>query len=375
MADAQAGAKRVERFRAIMQERGYDAAIVRDNASLRWLTGAEKVFDFENAHTAFITADGLWLHTDSRYYNTFVERMGADGPWELDQEMVGGPAWAAARILASRARVVAVEDSMDLAFYDDLSVECAKKSIAPAFPRMHSDVAILRIVKDEQELELLRRAQAITDETFDHMCGFIKAGMSEKEIRVELENYMLTHGADGLSFETIIAAGANGANPHAQPSDYRVKKGDFIVMDYGALYRDYHADMTRTVILGEPTEEQRHVYDVVRLAHETCAAAAKPGCIGKDIHNLAVKVISEAGYGEYFGHGLGHGVGLEIHEKPVFGRTYEGEVPVGSVITVEPGIYLPGRFGIRLEDTGVMTEQGYAPFATSTHELVVIDCE
>ena len=226
----------------------------------------------------------------------------------------------------------------------------------------------------EEELALLREAQRITDEAFTHMCGFIKPGMTEKEIRVELENYMLTHGADGLSFESIVAGGPNGANPHAQPSEYRVQKGDFIVLDYGALYHDYHADMTRTVILGEPTEEQRHVYDIVRLAHETCAATAKPGCIGKDIHNLAVKVISDNGYGDYFAHGLGHGVGLEIHEKPVFGRTYEGEVPVGSVITVEPGIYLPGRFGIRLEDTGVMTEDGYAPFATSPHELVVIDC-
>jgi Xaa-Pro aminopeptidase len=375
MADSQAFARRVERFRALMEERGYDAAIVRDNAGLRWLTGAEKVFDFENAHTAFITSDGLWFHTDSRYYNTFIERLGADGPWAFDQEMVSGSAWAAAKIAASRARVVAIEDSMDLAFYDDLLVECAKKSIAPLFPRMHADIAKLRIVKDEEELELLREAQRITDEAFEHMCGFIKVGMTEKEIRVELENYMLTHGADGLSFDSIIAAGPNGANPHAQPSDYRVQKGDFIVMDYGALYRDYHADMTRTVILGQPTEEQQHVYDIVRLAHETCAATAKPGCIGKDIHNLAVKIISENGYGEYFGHGLGHGVGLEIHEKPVFGRTYEGEVPVGSVITVEPGIYLPGRFGIRLEDTGVMTEEGYAPFANSPHELVVIDCD
>ena len=375
MADSQAFANRVARFRALMDERGYDAAIIRDNASLRWLTGAEKVFDFEHAHTALITADGLWFHTDSRYYNTFIERLGADGPWAFDQEMIAGPAWAANKIAAARARVVAIEDSMDLAFYDDLLVECGKKSIAPAFPRLHGDIAIMRIVKDEEELELLREAQRITDDAFEHICGFIKVGMTEKEIRVELENYMLTHGADGLSFDSIIAAGPNGANPHAQPSDYRVQKGDFIVMDYGALYRDYHADMTRTVIMGEPTEEQRHVYDIVRLAHETCAATAKPGCIGKDIHNLAVKIISENGYGEYFGHGLGHGVGLEIHEKPVFGRTYEGEVPVGSVITVEPGIYLPGRFGIRLEDTGVMTEEGYAPFANSPHELVVIDCD
>ena len=375
MAGETAAAGRVARFRALMEERGYDAAIVRDNAGLRWLTGAERVFDFESAHTAFITADGLWFHTDSRYFNTFMERLGTDSAWRFDQDAIDGSAWAADRILETRSRVVAVEDGMTLAFFDDLGTACGKLGIAPLFPRMHADIARLRIVKDEEELALLREAQAITDEAFTHICGFIKPGMSEKEIRVELENYMLTHGADGLSFESIVAGGPNGANPHAQPSEYRVQKGDFIVLDYGALYHDYHADMTRTVILGEPTEEQRHVYDIVRLAHETCAATAKPGCIGKDIHNLAVKVISDNGYGDYFAHGLGHGVGLEIHEKPVFGRTYEGEVPVGSVITVEPGIYLPGRFGIRLEDTGVMTEDGYVPFATSPHELVVIDCE
>ena len=332
MADETAIAGRVARFRALMEERGYDAAIVRDNAGLRWLTGAERVFDFESAHTAFITADGLWFHTDSRYFNTFMERLGTDSAWRFDQDAIDGSAWAADRILETRSRVVAVEDSMTLAFFDDLGTACGKLGIAPLFPRMHADIARLRIVKDEEELALLREAQRITDEAFTHICGFIKPGMSEKEIRVELENYMLTHGADGLSFESIVAGGPNGANPHAQPSEYRVQKGDFIVLDYGALYHDYHADMTRTVILGEPTEEQRHVYDIV-------------------------------------------GVGLEIHEKPVFGRTYEGEVPVGSVITVEPGIYLPGRFGIRLEDTGVMTEDGYAPFATSPHELVVIDCE
>lgn len=374
MSDATAIADRIARFRALMAERAHDAAIVRDTASLRWLTGAERVFDSERAHTAFITEDGLWLHTDARYFNTFIERLGADGPWVLDQEPVDAAEWAAGKVAASRARVVALEDSVELAFHDDLLVECSKLSVMPLLPRMHADIARLRIVKDDEELALLRKAQAITDEAFAHMRGFIEPGLTEKEIRVELENYLLTHGADGLSFESIVAAGPNGANPHARPSDYAVRKGDLIILDYGALVCDYHADMTRTVVLGEPDDEQREVYDIVRLAHETCAAAAKPGCIGQDIHNLAVKIISEAGYGEYFAHGLGHGVGLEIHEKPVFGRTYADLVPVGSVITIEPGIYLPGRFGIRLEDTGVMTEEGYAPFASSPHELVVIDC-
>ena len=220
----------------------------------------------------------------------------------------------------------------------------------------------------------MRHAQSITDAAFTHICGFIKPGMTEQQIRVELENYMFNHGADSLAFGSIIATGANGANPHAQPGQTVVKKGDMIVMDYGAGYHDYKSDMTRTVCVGEPTDEQRHVYDVVRQAHEACAAAAKPGCIGSDIQDLAVKVISDAGYGDFFKHGLGHGVGIEIHENPNFGRRWNRPVPEGSVITVEPGIYLPGNFGVRLEDFGLMTAEGFVPFTQSTHDLVCIDC-
>ena len=220
----------------------------------------------------------------------------------------------------------------------------------------------------------MRHAQTITDAAFDHICGFIKPGLTEQQIRVELENFMLNNGADALSFGSIIAAGPNGANPHAQPGQYVVKKGDMIVMDYGAGYHDYHSDMTRTVCVGEPTEEQRRVYDVVREAHEACAAAAKPGCIGTDIMALAEKVIGDAGYGDYFKHGLGHGVGIQIHENPNFNRRWNRPVPEGSVITIEPGIYLPGNFGVRLEDFGLMTADGFEPFTASTHELVCIPC-
>ncbi len=374
MADAIACAGRVERLRALMAERGYDAAIIRNNPDLRWLTGAERTFDDEVAHTAFVTAEGLWLHTDSRYYNTFLTRLGSDTPWQIDMDLVDPASWAAERIRQTRSRVVAIEDTCDLAFFDSLGTACAAASVACLNPRLHGDICDLRMIKDAEEVELMRHAQRITDDAFDHICGFIRPGLTEQQIRAELENYMLMNGADALSFDSIIATGANGANPHAQPGETVVREGDMIVMDYGAGYHDYHSDMTRTVCVGEPSDEQRHVYDVVRLAHETCAAAAKPGCIGSDIHNLAVKVISDAGYGDYFKHGLGHGVGLEIHERPNFGRSYDKPIPVGSVVTIEPGIYLPGNFGVRLEDFGIMGENGYEPFTESTHDLVIIDC-
>ena len=347
MADEKACAGRVERLRELMAERGYDAVILRNNPDLRWLTGAERTFDDEVAHTAVITATGQWLHTDSRYYNTFVERLGADTAW-------------------------AVEDTCDLAFYDELLVELSRCGVACLTPRLHGDICDLRMVKDDEEVALMRRAQEITDDAFAHICEFIKVGMTEQEIRVELENYMLSHGADALSFGTIIASGPNGANPHAQPGERRVAEGDLIVMDYGAGYHDYHADMTRTVAVGEPGAEQRAVYDVVRRAHEACAAAVHAGVIGRDVHQVAVDVISEAGYGDFFGHGLGHGVGIQIHENPNFNRRWDRPVPEGSVVTIEPGIYLPGRFGIRLEDFGLVTATGYEPFTRSTHDLVVV---
>ncbi len=374
MSDAAACAERVSRLRALMGERGYDAVILRNNPDLRWLTGAERVFDDEVAHTAFITADGQWLHTDSRYANTFRERLGADTSWAIDEQIVQPAAWAAERAKETRSRVVAVEDTCDLAFFDAFNQSCLERSIACMTPRLHGDICDLRMVKDAEEIELMRHAQKITDAAFTHICGFIKPGLTEQQIRVELENFMFNNGADALSFGSIIAAGPNGANPHAQPGEYVVKKGDMIVMDYGAGYHDYHSDMTRTVCVGEPSDEQRRVYDVVREAHEACAAAVKPGCIGADIHNLAVQVITDAGYGDYFKHGLGHGVGVEIHENPNFGRRWDRPVPEGSVVTIEPGIYLPGNFGVRLEDFGLVTAEGYVPFTESTHDLVCIDC-
>lgn len=375
MADAHACVARVERFRALMAERGYDAVILRNNSDLRWLTGAERTFDDEVAHTAFVTADGLWLHTDSRYFGTFQSRLGADTPWKLDMDLVTPAWWAAQRIRETRSRVVAVEDTCDLAFFDALGEECAKASVAVLTPRLHGDIANLRIVKDAEEVELMRHAQSITDAAFEHICGYIKPGLTEQQVRAELEGWMLSNGADSLSFDSIIASGPNGANPHAQPGERVIQRGDMIVMDYGAGYHDYHSDMTRTVCVGEPSDLQRKVYEATRAANEACEAAIHAGVIGREIHELAHKVICEAGFPEYcFVHGLGHGVGLEIHEQPMFNMRNDKPILAGSVITVEPGTYLPGQFGVRVEDFGIVTENGYEVFTQSPHELVCIPC-
>jgi Xaa-Pro aminopeptidase len=363
---------RLERARSLMGECGYDAVILRSNPDLRWLTGAARVFDDEVAHTAIITHGGAWLHTDSRYYGSFLEHMPDASLWTIDMGQESHAAWCAARIKEGRARVVAIEDTVTLGFFEELQEELNKRSCACLMPRLHGDMARMRMVKDSEELELLRKAQRITDEAFEHICGFIRPGQTELQIRAELEGFMLSHGAEGLSFDSIIASGPNGANPHARPSDRVIQKGDLVVMDYGALYGDYHADMTRTVCVGRPSDEQQRVYDVVRRAHEACAAAAKPGMGGKELHELAARIIAEAGYGDCFNHGLGHGVGIEIHERPHVGRRSTDAIPVGAVFTIEPGIYVSGRFGIRLEDCGVMTEAGYLPFTESTHDLLSV---
>lgn len=219
----------------------------------------------------------------------------------------------------------------------------------------------------------MRRAQSITDAAFAHMLEFIKPGLTEKQVRTELENFMFNNGADSLAFGSIVASGPNTANPHAVPSDRVIEKGDFVLMDYGAGYRDYKSDMTRTVCVGEPNEKQLELYALVRRTHEECAAAVHAGVNGKDIFDLSRKIIADAGYGPYYNHGLGHGVGIDIHEMPNFNRRGE-TVEEGAVITMEPGVYLPGVGGVRLEDYGLVTADGYEPFTQSSHDLQVIPC-
>ena len=363
---------RMARLRELMESRGYDAVVLRNIPDIRWLTAATRVFDDEVAHTAVVTAHDAWLHTDSRYYGSFLERMGEDGPWSVDMESASHAAWVAQKVRERRLCVVAVEDTLTLGFFEQLGAELNKLSCACLMPRLHGDLSLLRMTKDDEELGQLRHAQRITDAAFDHICGFIRPGQTELQIRAELEAAMLGMGAHGLSFETIVASGPNGANPHARPGERVVGAGDMIVMDYGALYNDYHADMTRTVCVGKPCARQREVYDVVREAHETCAKIARPDMSARELHNTAASIIREAGYGEFFNHGLGHGVGVQIHERPHVGQKSEDDLARGSVFTIEPGIDLPDEFGVRLEDFGVMGKDGYEPFTQSTHEFVCL---
>lgn len=227
-----------------------------------------------------------------------------------------------------------------------------------------------RWVKDDEELALLREAQACTDRAFDDLLDRLAVGMTERQVALELEQAVRRAGADALSFESIVAFGENAAEPHHHPSSRVLGEGDVITMDFGALVGGYHADFTRTISFGEPPAELRKIHDIVREAQQAGIDAARAGVTGGEVDAAARRVVEDAGYGERFPHGLGHGVGLEIHEGPSFARDGEDVLPVGAVMTVEPGIYVPGVGGVRIEDMVEIRDGGCRVLASSTRELI-----
>lgn len=230
----------------------------------------------------------------------------------------------------------------------------------------------LRMRKDEAELALIERACAISCEAFDWLLTQIKPGMSETDIRLALDFKVLSLGAEALAFSTIVASGPNGSLPHAVPGERRVQPGDLITLDFGAKCQGYCADMTRTVALGEPTEELKRIYDIVRSAQALAQDALAPGKNCRDMDSLARDFIAEAGYGAHFGHGLGHAVGIDIHEEPRLSQTSTAVLEPGMVVTVEPGIYVPGLGGVRIENSCVITPEGARSLVDAPRELIIL---
>lgn len=237
-------------------------------------------------------------------------------------------------------------------------------------PRLNCLILGQRRVKTPEEMDEIRAAQAVTDRTFLHMLDLIKPGLSEKDLQLELDFYMLRNGATGLAFETILAAGANGSMPHAVPGANIIKDGDFVTMDFGAAVNGYCSDMTRTVAVGNISDEQEAVYNLVLEAQTAAEAAVRPGLPCDEIDAVARKIIYGAGYEGKFGHGLGHSLGLEIHEDPRFSPTCQEIAEAGLVMSVEPGIYLEGRFGVRIEDIVRVTEDGCDVITKSEKSLI-----
>ncbi len=220
----------------------------------------------------------------------------------------------------------------------------------PVLKPMNSLLMKPRRVKTEEEIGFLRQAEHIGDMAFSDLLGILKPGMTELEVAAELEYRMKKHGAGGFSFDTIAASGVHSSMPHAIPTDKKIEEGDFLTLDFGCLYEGYCSDMTRTVCFGKASEEQKKIYNIVLEAQLAVLDAVKPGLVCKDVDSIARNYIREAGYGDYFGHGLGHSVGLFIHESPAFNTRDETVLEPGMVITDEPGVYKAGKYGIRIEN-------------------------
>ena len=231
----------------------------------------------------------------------------------------------------------------------------------------------IRSIKTRNEVESIIKAQRIAEKAFEHILKFIKVGVTEKEIALELDFYMPRNGGEGLSFETIAVSGKNSSMPHGVPSNKKIENGDFITMDFGTLINGYHSDMTRTVAIGEASDMMAEIYGIVLEAQQAAIEKAAAGVAAKDVDFAARNVIEEAGYGKYFGHSTGHGVGVEIHEEPTVSPKSDYTLREGNIITAEPGIYIPEKFGVRIEDMLLITEDGCENLTSTPKELTVIN--
>ena len=247
-----------------------------------------------------------------------------------------------------------------------------EKNLQAKLVPMHSKIAGFRAVKEPWELELMRKSQEITDKAFAEVLPRIKAGMTEKEVQAELIYCLYKNGGENLSFDPIVVSGPNTSLPHGVAGDRALQEGDFITLDFGVIYRGYCSDMTRTVALGYATDEMKKVYETVLAAQQAGIAVTKAGALGKQIDGAARSVIEAAGYGKYFGHGYGHSLGLEVHESP--NCNPKGDVPMAAnvVSSAEPGIYLPGKFGVRIEDVVIFTEDGCENITKSPKNLIIL---
>lgn len=357
--------KRIAALREKMAETGLDAIVITRASNVDYITGFDGIHDEENPHAALITADETVFITDSRYTEV-SGRQSEGGPWKVIMTTGGLIEQVAAESARRSFNKVGLEDLVEQRVFTSY-----QEKLSPAEVVATSDVIEkIRYVKSEEEIERIAAAQEIADAAFAHIIEFIEEGMTEREIALELEIEMKRRGAQALAFATIVAAGLNGALPHAVPGDRKVAQGDFITMDFGAQVGGYKSDMTRTVIMGEPTERQREIYETVLAANEASRQAVRAGETGFAIDKAGRDIIEAAGYGKNFGHGTGHGVGLDIHEGPNASPRSKDTFEAGDIITIEPGIYVSDLGGVRIEDLVVVTEDGGRVLSTSPRELI-----
>ncbi|MGI6591632.1 MAG: M24 family metallopeptidase [Eggerthellaceae bacterium] len=370
-------AARLKRLRAEMDKRGIAAYLMRNTSDIAWATAFDAVFDEEQAHALLVDAEHAWLHTDSRYALACRQAAG-DGPIQVEDERVSHAVWAARHLARepyaapTGSSWLAVEDALTVREYRALKDACEQAGLGEPFRFLSEFGTSLRAVKDDFEVARCRSAQEITDAAFAYIVSFMKAGMTERQVQLALDAKMRELGSDGLSFPTIVATGAHAASAHAQPGDTVIAEGDAIVMDFGAKKDGYCSDMTRTVFAGQPDEQVRRAYACLRRINEEVEAWLAPGRSAKEAHEMAERMLAEDGFGGAMGHSLGHGVGIDIHELPVLSPRTDAVLEPGNIVTVEPGIYLPGRFGMRLEDFGVISACGFSVLTQSPHDMVII---
>ena len=336
-----------------------DALFVTRLPNVRYLTG----FTGSNGQ-ALVTASGSVFFTDGRY----TERSLHEVP---DVERVTYASSAASALLEACGRLGVIRLGFEA---HDVSV-AAHGRLAEALEGVElvatqDAVERGRWIKDGEELAALRDAQRVTDLAYDDILEWLAIGQTERQVAHQLELVMRREGADGMSFEPIVAFGENSAEPHHEPGHRVLEEGDVVKLDIGALWAGYHADMTRTIAFGEPAAELKKVHEIVQEAQQAGIDGIREGVIGAEVDAASRKVIEDAGYGERFSHGLGHGVGLEIHEGPRLGREFDHALPAGAVVTVEPGIYIPGLGGVRIEDMVEVTDDGCRVLGTSTRDLI-----
>jgi len=345
--------QRTNRLLTLIQEMGCDSAVITDRANVRYLSG------FTGSAGYLIISDNeRLLITDFRYTEQATKQ--AKG-FEIKDS-----ATFKVKQYAKKFSYTAFEDEA-VSYKEYLNLKKNFKRLEP----LGGIIIKMRSVKDKDEIERIRIAEKIGDSAFTHALSVIKVGMTELQIAREIDFYMLSHGAERLSFETIVASGARGSMPHATPSENILKNGDLVVMDFGCVYDGYCSDMTRTVGIGNVCEEFTEAYDTVLKAQLKSLEMIKAGVNCAEVHNAAFNII-DSKYNGMFGHALGHGVGLEIHEQPTFSKRSDYPLPKNAVITVEPGVYIPGKCGVRIEDVVVVTNNGYENLTSSAKDLIII---
>lgn len=341
-------------------EHQIDGILITSKYNRKYITGFTG-----SSGVALITKDNAYFITDFRY----VEQAEKEAQQFRIIEHEGS-------IIEEVANICTKEDIKKLGFEQDyLSYSLwtqYKQSISAELVPISNMIERIRMIKTEEEIAIIKEAANIADAAFKHILDYIQPGVAEIDIANELEFFMRRSGATSSSFDMIVASGWRSALPHGVASEKLIEPGEFVTLDFGALHKGYVSDLTRTVAVGEPSEQLKEIYDVVLQAQLLAMKQIKPGLTGKEADQIARDYISEKGYGQYFGHSLGHGIGLEVHEGPGLSMRSETKLVEGMVVTVEPGIYLTNIGGVRIEDDALVTETGLETMTHSTKELIIL---